>query len=303
MFRDYFIPGFAIVLLGILSFPSPPAQTPNNGSSTDQKKKVDNPPVPYNQIKTGVAPTVPKIDEDKALWDRECVARLALYQLDRKLEEFGLDQTSVPPQTSPPVNLKCFPATKPVLGSKSASDISADGADVVAPPPEPPHAEAMIAFVPDPIHTHLALWFDRKIDAIQQALQDQSSGQSGGWLYTSQWLPSDPVPYDAAEEPIDRTNLRTFGVGMETAPGVLIFRTNDFQKLGKERFLLVYLVGESPTGGSDEPGAIQQRRSGVASDRAKGSEREHSIDAAHSGAELLHIFTYAEQSPGRRTLS
>ena len=32
----------------------------------------------------------------------------------------------------------------------------------------------MIALVPDPVHTHLALLFDRYIDVIQQALQDST---------------------------------------------------------------------------------------------------------------------------------
>ena len=92
-----------------------------------------------------------------------------------------------------------------------------------------PAAEAMIALVPDPVHTHLALLFDRYIDVIQQALQDSTSENAPGWIYASQWLPWDPVPYQASQDPIARTNIHAFDADRECAPGFLIFRRNRFQ--------------------------------------------------------------------------
>ena len=111
-------------------------------------------------------------------------------------------------------------------------------------------AEAMIALVPDPVHTHLALLFDRYIDVIQQALQDSTSENSPGWIYASQWLPWDPVPYQSSQDPIARTNIHAFDADRECAPGFLIFRRNRFQSSSVgDKFLVLFLVGESPTSG------------------------------------------------------
>ena len=85
--------------------------------------------------------------------------------------------------------------------------------DIATAPPTPAEAsqaEAMIAMVPDPVHTHLALLFDRYIDVVQQALQDSTSEKAPGWIYVSQWLPWDPVPYSASQDPVDRTNTHIF---------------------------------------------------------------------------------------------
>ena len=113
-----------------------------------------------------------------------------------------------------------------------------------------PAAEAMIALVPDPVHTHLALVFDRNVEVIQEALQDRTSEATSGWIYTNQWLPWDPVPYQASQDPVERTNFHTFDANRECAPGFLLFRRNRFQRgaVG-DKFLIVFLVGESPTSG------------------------------------------------------
>lgn len=259
MFRNYFMSGFAIVLLGIFSLPHQSVTTYTDASgSTKQGEGMHSQLKKLKNLTTTAKPNIhtklPNLDKDKSLWDREAVGLLSLYQLDRKLAEFGLGTASFPPVTPPPVRIrKTGPIPEPVTSSNAGTKkLPKCSKAVSTPATKHPKAEAMIALVPDPTHTHLALYFDREIDSIQQALQDRPSRDAAGWIYTGQWLPWDPVPYAAAEEPVDRTNNRTFDLGMEVAPGVLIFRTNDFQKSTNRQFLLVYLVGESPTGGVNQ---------------------------------------------------
>jgi hypothetical protein len=45
------------------------------------------------------------------------------------------------------------------------------------------HMHYAIALTPDPRHTHLSPFFDRSIEAIQQAAQDD------GYTYNSSWMP------------------------------------------------------------------------------------------------------------------
>jgi len=47
----------------------------------------------------------------------------------------------------------------------------------------PPGIRLMVVTVPDPRHTHLSLQFDRTLEAIQQAAQDER------YTYDSSWLP------------------------------------------------------------------------------------------------------------------
>ena len=46
----------------------------------------------------------------------------------------------------------------------------------------------MVVTVPDPVHTHLSLQFDRTLEALQQALQDEK------FTYDSSWLPWKNIP-------------------------------------------------------------------------------------------------------------
>jgi hypothetical protein len=46
----------------------------------------------------------------------------------------------------------------------------------------PANVTAIIAIVPDPVHTHLALAFDRTVDAILQAATDNNYVSSYYWL-------------------------------------------------------------------------------------------------------------------------
>ncbi len=94
----------------------------------------------------------------------------------------------------------------------------------------------LIAILPDPVHTHLSLFFDRNIEMIGQAAQTQ------GYIFDRQVLPWDNKSHP---EPADfriRNKEKTCTDQREDFPGLLIFR--------KEKDpLFVFVVGEQPTGG------------------------------------------------------
>ncbi len=114
---------------------------------------------------------------------------------------------------------------------------------------------AVIALVPDPKHTNLALFFDREMSAIQQAAQDD------GYSFESSWMPwkvSDRA-YPLLEDDLSRSALDD---SRETCPGILTFRKDPGfpngptkTELAEELFgngLIVLTVGEQPTGGIND---------------------------------------------------
>ncbi len=120
----------------------------------------------------------------------------------------------------------------------------------------PEHLKKVIAIVPDPRHTHLAILFDRDMEVIEAAAQDD------GYTYDSSWLPwaAEPSGYplrgdELAEE--SETHDR------ETCPGILLFRNSSTTTTTGEPYsngLLIYLVGEQPTTGvsATQWGALKQ---------------------------------------------
>ena len=111
--------------------------------------------------------------------------------------------------------------------------------------------EYLIATVPDPIDTRLDHQFDRAMDAIQHAIG------SADYLFDRYWLPWDrsktapPTisPADPVTAQMATRHLRD--------PGVILFRGSETEKKTEEdgsepkrkRLLLLFLVGETPTGG------------------------------------------------------
>jgi hypothetical protein len=213
MLRNYLMPGFALVVLAVVTVPrSTPAAGPEAGFGQSRPAAAPKSATPGQ----ATSAQAQQFGSGKLLYSPDAVCRVAMNQMQEKLGEFGLNYDQPPGKTA-----------------------------TIGPP-----AEAMIALVPDPVHTHLALRFDRNIDVIQQALQDRISADAAGWIYTSQWLPWDAVPYQESQDPSDRTNLHIFDANRECAPGFLLFRRNRFRlDPVHEKFLVVFLVGESPTSG------------------------------------------------------
>jgi hypothetical protein len=95
----------------------------------------------------------------------------------------------------------------------------------------------VIAIFPDPVHTHLALRFDRSIDDLQDAMQDL------GWIFDHSWLPRDNKIHGESDRYQEREIDEAARRGREEHnPGLLFFRN------GPEP-LIVLLVGDTPTRG------------------------------------------------------
>ena len=76
----------------------------------------------------------------------------------------------------------------------------------------------MVATVPDPFHTRLALFTDNSLHAIQQGTA------ALGWEFANQWLPwidtVDASEKDPEKRRTERADLRT----QQSQPGLLVFR-------------------------------------------------------------------------------
>src|ERR1700722_15158467 len=81
----------------------------------------------------------------------------------------------------------------------------------------PAHTHIILATVPDPLHTHLNLQFDRTMEAVQQAAQDEY------FTYDSSWLPwksriTEYSTRDDQDKEEEATRQR------ELCPGLILFR-------------------------------------------------------------------------------
>ncbi len=106
------------------------------------------------------------------------------------------------------------------------------------------HTEFVIATFPDPLHTHSSLLFDRFVESIQQGALDE------GYFYDSSWLPWETEEPSLTllqdqDEAEDRKEKR------ENQPGILLFRGSGQSPY--QRALIVFVVGEEPTGGIHRP--------------------------------------------------
>lgn len=95
----------------------------------------------------------------------------------------------------------------------------------------------VVATLPDPVDTHLDWLFDSNLDALKRAFE------RAGYVIDGFWLPwtRDDRPVPAFASPVPRRDDR---------PGVMLFRDSSAIAEGrKARLALLYVVGESPTGG------------------------------------------------------
>ncbi len=112
------------------------------------------------------------------------------------------------------------------------------------------NVQFLIAIVPDPVHTHLALLFDRTIESLQQAVQHQ-----GDYSFDRSILPWKLNAHKAADGVAERQSEDMERRARESFPGLLIFRTTTPTSPGQgdicssQRPLFVFLVAETPTSG------------------------------------------------------
>jgi hypothetical protein len=130
------------------------------------------------------------------------------------------------PLTGPMVAI-CSPSTDGLCTKKNIRPELTKGLNII------------VALVPDPERTNLPLYFDRGIEALQNAAQDH------GYRFLDYWLPwqTTPIPeYDLRGDREDEKKRRLENVKY---PGVLVFQAQD----QLDRDLAIFLVGESNTAG------------------------------------------------------
>jgi hypothetical protein len=98
-----------------------------------------------------------------------------------------------------------------------------------------------VAIVPDPVHTHLSLFFDRTIDAIQEGAQEAQ------WIFDRATMPWDSQEHPESTDFRIRLQQEDYQGDKEEFPGLMIFRPSDPERLNTSLF--VFVVGETPTGG------------------------------------------------------
>jgi hypothetical protein len=103
--------------------------------------------------------------------------------------------------------------------------------------------EFAIAIVPDPVHTHLSLFSDRTVDAIQQG------AQQAGWIFDRATLPWDSEEHAESTDFRIRLLQKKYQDEQEEWPGLMIFRRADPEDRKLDTLLYVFVVGETPTGG------------------------------------------------------
>jgi len=111
-----------------------------------------------------------------------------------------------------------------------------------------------IAILPDPVHTHLGLFFDRSVEAIQQAAQTK------GYVFDRATMPWDRTPHKDQSDLKTRHEESEEQAERESFPGLLIFRPGEpLNGTFGRRPLFVLVVGETPTAGLNK----QQFRNAV----------------------------------------
>ena len=106
----------------------------------------------------------------------------------------------------------------------------------------------LIATVPDPIETHLALWFDRAVESIINA------AGSVGFRFQEAWIPWNAALVGEESDIDKRREMEVERKRREKEPGVLLFRNSvpcsmTAPKGCQSTDLVVLLVPETPTGG------------------------------------------------------
>jgi hypothetical protein len=118
---------------------------------------------------------------------------------------------------------------KSVLNSKASKRPTPSGYDEI---------DYLIATVPDPKETRLDHQFDRALDAIRRALE------SADYTFDRFWLPWDRSRTVAPPSSTVDPRMAQMATRHLRDPGVILFRDSR-----SKRLLLLFLVGETPTGG------------------------------------------------------
>jgi hypothetical protein len=148
---------------------------------------------------------------------------------------------------------------------------SLDGGDI----------DVLIATVPDPVETHLSLFFDRTMDALQQGLIRD------GYLFAGATLPWDSKQHVESADWRIREGQREFETARAEMPGLLIYRKPAPSGGLSPNPLFVLVVGETPTTGIHKDQFLQAVRylhSWTGDSELKSSKRIRIIGPTFSGS-------------------
>lgn len=104
------------------------------------------------------------------------------------------------------------------------------------------HIRFVVATLPDPVHTRMALIFDRFIETIERAAQAEH------YFFVRSWMPWDITTHPESTDFTARLAQQKLQDAKESLPGLLIFRNSD-PTIGPPSTLFVFVVGETPTAG------------------------------------------------------
>jgi hypothetical protein len=108
---------------------------------------------------------------------------------------------------------------------------------------QPQTSEFIIAIIPDPVHTRLALFFDRLLEVVQQALQDKR------YRFVRALMPWDHLAHQEPSALKDRLGAEAYAAAKGRLAGLMTFRRPAPDSSTGQQHLFVLIVGESPTGG------------------------------------------------------
>ena len=102
----------------------------------------------------------------------------------------------------------------------------------------------VIATVADPVRSHLSLYFDRSVDAVQQG------AQAAGYVFSRAAMPWDWEQHEPPADLPTKLAWNHYQREKEKLPGLMIFRKIPPRPPFEEtEDLFVWIVGETPTGG------------------------------------------------------
>ena len=104
------------------------------------------------------------------------------------------------------------------------------------------HIRFVIATLPDPVHTRMALIFDRFIETIERA------AEADHYFFFRSWMPWDISAHSESNDFTVRLAQQELQNAKESLPGLLIFRQPD-PTTTSSTTLFVFVVGETPTSG------------------------------------------------------
>ncbi len=163
----------------------------------------------------------------------------------------------------------------------------------------------LITTLPDPIASHLDIEFDRALESLIRAAAIRN------YSFERYWLPWRPEESDATEEANSKDSDRYQESLRREQPGLLIFRklppaadakdgsdttgSSDTKKddtSQRDQLLLIFLVGETPTGGLNRPAFlnsiryIEELSAAQSTAAAGGGQALSTTDAGSSDQEL-----------------